>query len=52
MNVIDDVIMPKLGVFFELQNIMRSILSDINGVERKTKELEMRFNPKPIVMPP
>lgn len=52
MNAIDDLPKPKVGMFFELQNIMRSILMDLNGIESKTKELEMRFNPKPFVMPP
>jgi len=52
MNAIDDLNKPKVGMFFELQSIMRSILMDLNGIESKTKELEMRFNPKPFVMPP
>ena len=52
MNAIDDMPKTKLGVFFELQSIMRSILTDINGIERQTKELEMRYNPKPFVPTP
>ena len=31
---------------------MRSILMDMNNVEKKVDEIEMRFNPKPYVAPP
>ena len=37
-----------MPLYYEIQNIMRSILSDINGVEKKVNELEMKWNPKPV----
>ena len=53
-NVIDEdetmVYKPKLSVFFELQNVMKSILYDMEIVDKKVTEIEMRFNPKPIVV--
>lgn len=54
MNAIDDieeVAKPKMSLFFELQSVMRSILLDLDVVERTVTNLEMRFNPKPYVMP-
>lgn len=36
MNVIDDMehaFKPKVGVFFELQNVMKSILMDLNVID-------------------
>jgi len=36
MNVIDDIenpSKPKVGVFFELQNVMKSILMDLNVID-------------------
>ena len=54
MNAIDDMpdaFKPKVSVYYELQNIMRSILMDLNGVEKQVNMIEMRFNPKPLPVP-
>ena len=47
---------PKMSLFFELQQVMRSILMDLNTVDKNVSQLEMRFNHskriKPTPRPP
>ena len=41
--------MPPVSIFYELQSVMRSILFDLDFVDKKVNDLEMRFNPKPLL---
>ena len=41
--------MPPISIFFELQSVMRTILFDLDFVDKKVNDLEMRFNPKPLL---
>ena len=40
---------PPVSIFFELQSVMRTILFDLDHVDKKVNDLEVRFNPKPLL---
>ena len=48
----DDIPLPPRSKFWELTNNLKSILSDLNVIEKQVTAIEMKFNPKPTPRPP